>query len=126
MADETTTDSDKTQTRFERVPTYGVVYTNNVQIEHNAFDCKLIFGQFDGPKLVRQHVAVTMAWAEAKALTSLLLANIAFYEGINGTIQMPVGMKPTPPSFDGASENTLLKKVQDRIAKLQAAVFDEE
>ena len=129
MADDNkaqTTLEQQTQTQFERLPTFGSLYTNNVQVEHSAFDCKLIFGQYDGSNLVKQHFAVTMAWAEAKAVANLLFANIAFYEGINGPIKMPVGMTPTRPKFENAEQNPVLKKVQDKITKIQAVVFGED
>jgi len=82
---------------FQRGPNFVSSYSNNVRFESSTLDCKLVFGELDQfavPVAVRQHTAMTMAWAEAKITAYYLSINIAVHEAEHGKIPIPVAMIP--------------------------------
>ena len=89
----------------------------------------LVIGQFDrgaDAEGVKQRAAVTMAWAEAKAVCHLMLTNIAFYESYNGRIQMPKGMTPDPLNLPDTENNPRLMALNERLLKIRELMFGEE
>ncbi|MGO8788129.1 MAG: DUF3467 domain-containing protein [Terriglobia bacterium] len=84
-------------------------YANNVLMEPNVWDLKLIFGQLDqrqGPNVVVQHTAITLPWNQVKVLLYLLKLNVDIYEMLNGKISFPKGIirPPVPPTDDQLAE----------------------
>lgn len=64
------------------------LYANNVLFEANAFDLRIIFGQFkSGPKgepEIEQHTAVAIPWSVAKIACMYLAMNIIGFEADHG------------------------------------------
>ena len=81
-------------------------YANNIQVESNAFDLKLIFGILDhrnpSKAAVDQFSSVNISWPEVKLLIYLMQLHLATYELENGKVKIPAGALPpeipsTPP-----------------------------
>jgi len=76
---------------------------------------KAIFGQLDQsrqPAVVKQDIAITMGWAQAKIAAYYFLLNIAIQQSQNGPIQVPssvVPLRPDPeePALDATGRRTV-------------------
>jgi len=89
--------SEQTRASFEREDDFAALYANNVILEGNALDLKLIFGELEqhtGEAVVSQHTSVTIPWPTAKLLTYYLQVFMADYEAQNGKIRMPLSSIP--------------------------------
>jgi len=77
------------------LPPEGVFsfYSNNVGIQVNQFDLRIIFGEIMEvtPERARivQRAAIITSWAQAKAIARFLQDNVDAYEAINGPITLP-------------------------------------
>lgn len=64
------------------------LYANNILFEANAFDLRVIFGQFkagaEGEPEIEQHTAVAIPWSVAKIACMYLAINIIAFEGDHG------------------------------------------
>ena len=101
-------------------------YANNIQVESNAFDLKLIFGILDhrnpSKAAVDQFSSVNISWPEVKLLIYLMQLHLATYELENGKVKIPAGALPPeipstpPPEID----NTQVRAAFDLIRKMRA------
>ena len=93
-------------------------YANNFIFEQNAWDFKILFGQFDQTVLeksggVNWHTAITMPWGVAKVMSYYLLINIMGHELLAGRIPIPVAPpEPAPPVKDSPQEARLYNLAQ--------------
>jgi hypothetical protein len=76
---------------------HPVVYTNFAEVGSTPWDIRVIFSQLGdsvgGKAAVTDLVSVVMTPALAKALVSVLNANLKGWEKENGEIQMPLSIK---------------------------------
>jgi hypothetical protein len=106
-------------------------YSNNVQLESNSFDLKLVFGLLDQSRAtkqptakpsVEQHTAISLSWPEVKIIMFYLQVHLTGYEMENGKVKIPASAIPpepplTPPTqFDNPQGRAAL----DLIRKLRA------
>ncbi|MBZ5552246.1 MAG: DUF3467 domain-containing protein [Acidobacteriia bacterium] len=94
---------------FVRLENFKSTYSNNVQFEVTSTDLKIIFGQFDQhtkKAIVEQQAAVTLSWMQVKLLSYSLRVNLAFYEILNGKINITKDLlPPLPPPLPSELEN---------------------
>lgn len=88
--------------QYKRLPDDRFVesYANNVFLEPNAWDLKVIFGNIDtdkGPNTVVQHTAVTLPWSQIKVGIYFLQFHLAAHEFMNGKVAVPKGIVTPPP-----------------------------
>lgn len=106
---------------------FATLYANNVTLEANAMDLKMVFGEIDlGKQLVEQHTSVTIPWVQAKIIAYYLAVFIAQQEAVNGKIRIPAGVLPdlvavpddAPPALRPVFEmaQTLHHKLVEDIA----------
>jgi len=72
----------------ERTEDFRSLYANSVLYEASAWDLKLIFGQLDqasGRAIVKQNVAVTIPWPQAKLALFWLRFQVEIAEATVGT-----------------------------------------
>jgi len=102
---------------FTRHENFESWYANNVQFEPNEFDLRMVFGENEslgGKRVVQQHTAMSVSWAEAKILAYFLQLHIAAAEKVNGKINVPRSVWPTepiPPSEELKRENPLAESI---------------
>jgi hypothetical protein len=90
----------KTAIEFTKAGDFFSEYANNVQIQSSNWDVKLIFGELDqsvGPNCVIQKLAITVPWAQAKALAYFLSVHLLSHEMDLGRIKIPTGIIPFLP-----------------------------
>ncbi|MGB9381985.1 hypothetical protein [Candidatus Binatus sp.] len=115
----------------ERAENFISTYANNIWYESSAWDLKLIFGQLDqsGSKAaVKQNVAVTIPWAQAKLTLYYLRVQIEAMEVQSGKIAIrkdlippePPPLTPEQEAIPGGKElrDLILKLRQEFIANL--------
>lgn len=83
MARENPAQESTSAIQFERIDDFASSYANNVNYEQTAWDLKLIFGQVDG-NVVRQHLAVTIPWPQAKLAAFWLRVQVESAEAYVG------------------------------------------
>jgi hypothetical protein len=126
MAEEAAPKAGSDSPSIVRTPDFVSIYANAVQVETTAWDMTIMLGQFDkglGPNAILQRAAVTLAWAEAKAVCNILLTNLAFYEHFNGPIKMPKGMTPDP--IDTTQRDPKWADLDERVNRLREVLFGE-
>jgi hypothetical protein len=98
------TDAQATTTppiQFERTEQYIASYANSIIFESSAWDLKLIFGQLDqvsSTTLVKQHLAVTIPWPQAKLALFWLRLQIEVAE-IQVRAKIPIRQEFLPPEL---------------------------
>ena len=98
-------------------------YANNVFLESNAWDLKLIFGNIDqskGANTVVQHAAMTLPWGQIKAGIYFLQLHLAAHEILHGKVQVPKGVinAPVPPTEDQEREDPRTRKLFELAQEL--------
>ena len=67
----------------QRTDNFTTVYANNAYFESSAWDLKIVFGQLDqsqNPAVVKQNLAVTIPWQQAKLAIYWLQIQVAAEE----------------------------------------------
>lgn len=97
MADESTP-SQPAKPQYEKTPNFISTYANSIYLESSTWDLKLIFGQLDqseGTITVKQHLAVTIPWTQAKLLLYFLRVHVKAEEMQDGKIHIRSDVRPT-------------------------------
>jgi hypothetical protein len=120
MADET-----PPAVKSERTENFISTYANNVFLESSTWDLKLIFGQLDqssAPNTIKQNVAVTLPWAQAKLLLYYLRLHIEAEEIADGKIHIRPDVRPVePPALTPEQKSDpAFKRIYDFMIKLRA------
>lgn len=92
MADEST------KPQYEKTPNFISTYANNFYLESSTWDLKLVFGQLDQsevPNKIKQHVAVTIPWTQAKLLSFFLRVHVRAEEMQDGKIHIRPDVRPS-------------------------------
>ncbi len=86
------------------------LYANNVQVESNLFDLKLVFGVLDLRNATKPSVdqisGVNLSWPEVKLLLYFMKLHLALHELENGKVKIPTSALPPeipsvlPPQFN--------------------------
>lgn len=87
--------------QFERTENFVSSYANNVAFEASAWDIKLLFGQLDqasGKTSVKQHLAVTIPWPQAKLLLFWLRVQVEAAEA-SVKAKIPIRKDLIPPEL---------------------------
>jgi len=114
MADESIP-SQPAKPEYEKTPNFTSTYANNVFLESSTWDLKLIFGQLDQstvPNTVKQHLAVTIPWAQAKLLLFYLQAHVKGEELQDGKIHIRPDTRPgeiSLPTEEQAKDPTFMQ-----------------
>lgn len=120
MADESTP-SPKAQ--YERTPNFISTYANSVYLESSTWDLKLIFGQLDQSEgiTVKQHVAVTIPWTQAKLLLFFLRVHVKAEEMQDGKIHIRSDVRPTetPPPTEEQMNDPSFMEFYEFVKKLR-------
>jgi len=102
-------DEEKAQPKLERGENFISSYANSIGYEASAWDLKVIFGQIDqssGATVVKQHLAVTIPWAQAKLTLFWLGMQVALMEEQTGKIPVRRDIiPPEPPPLTTEQEN---------------------
>lgn len=106
------------QVNYKRLPDeqFYEGYANNLFLESNAWDLKVIFGNIDqskGANTVVQHSAITLPWSQIKVGIYFLQIHLAVHEIVNGKVQVPkrVISPPVPPTEDQEKEDPRTRKL---------------
>ena len=87
------------QVNLIQTPDYRESYANSVQVRVSVWDFQLVFGlaSSESPEQVniRNHQAIFLSPQQAKALSNLLVQNLAQYEQAFG----PLNLKPQSQNF---------------------------
>lgn len=115
--------------QFRRDEDFFSLYANNVLVESNAFDLKLILGMTDlrdpSKPAVDQIASVSLSWPQVKLLIFWMQMHLAGYERENGRVNIPTNAVPPPfpenppPPFDnpqGRDIFGLMRKLRDEFA----------
>jgi hypothetical protein len=77
-------------------------YSNHINVIWNAFDVRLIFGDFtgvpdpnDGKIHVETKAAISVSWTQAKQIVEILTEVIRRYEAANGEVKRVADIKPS-------------------------------
>ena len=109
----------------QRTPDFISTYANNLIFEASAWDLKLIFGQLDqssGTAVVKQHLAVTIPWPQAKLALFWLRVQIEGIETQSGKIPIRQDLIPSelPPITQEQEKDPAAKKFYQRYSELRA------
>jgi len=124
MPDETNIEKPN-ELKYERSDNFISTYANNAYFESSAWDLKIVFGQLDQPvgrpPLIRQNIAITIPWSQAKLALYYLRLNVEANELQNGKILIREDLlpaEPKPPTTE-QENNPLAKQMYDLIRKLR-------
>jgi hypothetical protein len=113
--------------QLERAEDFVSFYANHGFYQPSAWDLKIIFGQVDqvdGKDIVRQNVAITIPWAQAKLSLYYLRLHVAAMEIQSGKIPIrpdliPAELPPLTPEQEavpGAKElREAMKKLREEF-----------
>ena len=89
----------QTQVNLTQAPDYRESYANSVQVRVSVWDFQLVFGlaSSESPEQVtiRNHQAIFLSPQQAKALSNVLVQNLAQYEQAFG----PLNLEPQSQNF---------------------------
>lgn len=125
MTDDKNTPESAPTLKNERADNFISVYANNAFFEPNPWDLKIIFGQLDQlpdqPAVIRQNVAVTIPWAQAKLALYWLRLNVEATEIQMGKIPIRKELiPPEPPPLPPEEENNPdSRRVFELVQKLR-------
>ena len=111
------------KTTFERTPDFISTYANSVVYEATAWDLKMKFGQVEnvaGNSLVKQHITVTIPWAQAKLALYWLRLQVQAMELQTGKIPIRKDVIPVaPPELPPEQANDpATKAIYEMVVKL--------
>lgn len=117
---------DETQVpKVERTPDFRSFYANSAVFEGSAWDLKILFGQLDQsvqPMEVKQNLAVTIPWAQAKLALYWLRVHVEAME-LQLSSKIPIRkdlLPPEPPELTSEQENDpQAKQLHDLIVKIR-------
>jgi len=120
MAENTT--EQPTTSRFEHTESFISSYANSVTFEPTAWDLKLIFGQLDqvsNTTVVKQHLAVTIPWAQVKLALFWLRLQVDAMEEQAGKIPLRKDVIPPelPPLTNEQRNDPATKKLYECYRK---------
>jgi uncharacterized protein DUF3467 len=125
MPDKATTET-PIELKYERTDDFVFAYANNAYFESSAWDLKIIFGQLDQPvgeaARIRQNIAITVPWAQAKLVLYYLRLHVEANELQNGKVSIREDLlppEPTPPSSE-LENNPIAQKMYELVRKLRA------
>lgn len=122
---ETTTAQATPEVGFKRSEDFTTSYANNIFLEASAWDLKLVFGQLDqGPEgsVVKQHLAVTIPWPQAKLALFWLRLQVEIAEAAVGSkIPIRKDLLPVepPPLTAEQEKDPATKQSYDLYVKLR-------
>jgi hypothetical protein len=124
MTDDKNTTEPSPTLQYERTENFISVYTNNVFFQPSAWDLQIIFGQLDqtsGKDIVKQQVAVTIPWAQAKLALYYLRLQVEAMEIQSGKIPIRKDLiPPEPPPLTSEQESIPdSKKILELIQKIR-------
>jgi hypothetical protein len=100
MPDNTTEQPSTAPPKYERTDNFISIYANSAFFEASAWDLKIIFGQLDQgsqPIAVKQNLAVTIPWAQAKLALFWLRFQVEVMEEQTGKIPLRQDVIPIEP-----------------------------
>jgi hypothetical protein len=92
--------------QYRRTDDFVKSYANNAYYESSAWDLTIVFGQLDqvvgSPAIIRQNIAITIPWAQAKLLSYFVRLHVEANEVQNGKVSIrPDLLPPVPPALTG-------------------------
>jgi hypothetical protein len=111
--------------KFGRAEDFESLYANHTQYESSVWDLKFVFGQLDqgkGPQFIEQHTAMSVSWPQAKLMAYFTLVNLIIHQANNGTIQVPVAVRPPRPD---ASDPTIQDEAGKNVLRYLGWVHDQ-
>jgi hypothetical protein len=109
--------------QLERAEDFVSFYANHGFYQPSAWDLKIIFGQLDqvdGKEIVKQQVAVTIPWAQAKLSLYYLRLHVAAMEIQSGKIPIrsdliPAELPPLTPEQEAVPGAKELREVMKKL-----------
>jgi hypothetical protein len=110
--------------QYERTDDFISTYANNAFFEGSAWDLKIIFGQLDqsgAQAVIKQNLAVTIPWAQAKLALYYLRLQIEAIEIQSGKITIRNDLLPPEPPPLTPEEEAIprSKEIRDLVLKLR-------
>jgi hypothetical protein len=125
MPDEANTEK-PTDLGYERTDDFRSAYANNTYFESSAWDLKIVFGQLDQPigqpARIRQNIAITIPWTQAKLALYYLRLHVEANELLNGKVTIREDLlppEPTPPTEEQENDPHV-KQMYEFVRKLRA------
>lgn len=114
--------------KIEHADNFVSIYANSAIFEATAWDLKIIFGQVDyasgmsGKPAIKQQVAVTIPWSQAKLAAYWLRLNVEAMEIQSGKIGLrPDVLPPEPPELTAEqAEVPNGKEIHELVKRLHA------
>jgi hypothetical protein len=124
---------DRPSLKYERTEDIISEYANNAFLESSAWDMRIVFGQLDqaNPKapVIKQKVAITLPWAQAKLLQYYLQLHIDVEESQDGPIHIRPELIPAEPdkpkNENDPREKALYEIIRRRRAEFMASLKKE-
>ncbi len=111
--------------KYQRADDLVTFYANNAYYESSAWDLKIVFGQLDQPKgspaVIRQNIAITIPWAQAKLLAYFVRIHIEASELQNGKVPIRPDLRPPPPPAltEEQAKDPAARKLFEFVTKLR-------
>jgi hypothetical protein len=124
------------QLEMRRDPkTFIAGYANNVMVESNTFDLRLVFGVLDQRNplkaAVDQFAGINLSWPEVKLLIFWMQIHVAGFEKENGKIKIPttalppdVGSSILPTQLDNEKGRESIELIRKMRADFIASQTD--
>ncbi len=111
--------------KYERADNVVTSYANNAYYESSAWDLKIVFGQLDqpvgSPAVIRQNIAITIPWAQAKLLAYFVRLHVEANEIQNGKVAIRSDLLPPapPPLTKEQEKDPAARKLFELATKLR-------
>jgi hypothetical protein len=111
--------------QYRRADDFVKSYANNAYYESSAWDLTIVFGQLDQPAgtpaIIRQTIAITIPWAQAKLLSYFVRLHVAANEVQNGKVSIrPDLLPPVPPALtEEEAKDPNAKKLYELVTKFR-------
>jgi len=111
--------------QYRRTDDFVKSYANNAYYESSAWDLTIVFGQLDqlvgSPAIIRQNIAITIPWAQAKLMAYFLRLHAEANDIQNGKVPIRSDLLPPvpPPISEEDAKNPAAKKLYDLAVKLR-------
>jgi hypothetical protein len=88
--------------QYRRADDFVKSYANNAYYESSAWDLTIVFGQLDqpigSPAIIKQNIAITIPWAQAKLLSYFVRLHVEVNEVQNGKVSIRPDLLPPVPT----------------------------
>ena len=109
--------------KTEHVENFTSLYANSAIFEPTAWDLRIVFGQVEpNTEVVKQQVAITIPWAQAKLALYYLRAHVELMEEQTGKIGIRRDIIPSelPPLTSEQGKDPVARRAHELVQRLRA------